>query len=308
MIEEWTVHCPDCGRPVPVREGADAVACAHCHRAFAPEALKTAAYERAPEGPQPRDPNDELVGKTYGDWKLLRLIGRGGMGKVYEATDAEGTRRVAVKLLSTDLAADPSFVKRFRREARLLSDLSHPHVVEVFEQGEADGHLWFVMEYVRGENLRRRLERGPLPAGEAVQIAGEIASALAYAHGRGIVHRDLKPENVLLDADGHVHLADFGLSRLVRTGGHEATTLLTRTDVILGTYEYMAPEQRRGETDLDGRADIFALGVILYEMLTGNLPHGRFQPPSRVQLDTPATLDGVVNRALTPERDGRYAS
>ena len=306
--EAWTIHCPDCSRPVTVRRGDEAVACTHCHAAFAPEDLRTAAYRKRPEGSDaPRDPNDELLGQTLGGWQLTRLIGRGGMGRVYEAQDGKGRRKVALKVLSEDLAADPAFVKRFRREARVLASLSHPHVVEILDRGEHAGRIWFAMEYIRGENLRRRLKRGEIPAEEAVRIAKEVASALAYAHSRGVVHRDLKPENVLLDEEGRVHLVDFGLSRLAGDGGGGATTLLTRTDVILGTYEYMAPEQRRGDKDLDARADVFALGVILYEMLAGQLPLGRFAPPSQFRSDAPGSLDAVVNKALATERDARYA-
>jgi predicted Ser/Thr protein kinase len=230
------------------------------------------------------------------------------MGRVYEAREASSGRRVALKVLPEDLAADPSFVRRFHREAKVLAALSHPHVVEVLEQGEDGGRLWFAMEYVRGENLRRRVEGGPLPPTEAVRIAAEVATALAYAHGQGVVHRDLKPENVLLDEDGRVRLVDFGLSRLRAPEAPEATTRLTRTDVILGTYEYMAPEQRRGERDLDGRADLFALGVILYEMLTGTLPLGRFAPASEAAPGVPRAVDAVVNRALAPDRKDRHAS
>jgi hypothetical protein len=305
-IDAWTVHCPDCGAPVEVSPGEEAVACKRCNGAFSPAGAPTAAWSR-PDASAPSDPDDPLVGQRLGGWLLLRLVGRGGMGRVYEATDAGGRRRVALKVLSADLAADAAFVSRFRREARVLAALSHPHVVEIHEQGEDDGRLYFVMEYVRGENLRRRMAHGRLPVADAVRIAREVASALSYAHGRGVVHRDLKPENVLLDEQGVVHLADFGLSRLLGGAAPEATTFLTRTDVILGTYEYMAPEQRRGDKDLDGRADVFALGVILYEMLTGTLPLGSFRPPSEIAADVPPALDAVVNRALAPDPDARYA-
>lgn len=307
-IDEWTVHCPKCGHLVTVRNGDEAVACTHCHAAFAPEDVRTAAWRRASTSRAPKDPHDELVGRTLGDWQLLRLIGRGGMGRVYEAKGRKKHQRVAIKVLSEDLAADPSFVKRFRREARVLASLSHPHVVEILDRGETGGRVFFAMEYIRGENLRRRLEQGPLPPEDAIQIAREVTSALAYAHEQGVVHRDLKPENVLLDEEGHVHLVDFGLSRLAGDGGAGATTMLTRTDVILGTYEYMAPEQRRGDKTVDGRADLFALGVILYEMLTGQLPLGRFAPPSRSRSEVPTSLDVVINKALATERGTRYAS
>jgi predicted Ser/Thr protein kinase len=304
VAEVWNVHCPGCGADVAVPAGSEAVACPGCHAAFVPGATDTAAWT-ADSGLLKRDPEDELVGRTVGGWRVLRRLGRGGMGRVYEATDAAGRRRVALKVLAEELAADASFVRRFRREAKVLSSLSHPHVVDVIAEGEDGGRLYFVMEYVRGENLRRRMARGPIPVADVVRIAAEVASALAYAHEHGVVHRDLKPENVLLDEEGRVHLADFGLSRLQKDAP-EATTMLTRTDVILGTYEYMAPEQRRGDREVDARADIYALGVMVYEMLTGSLPLGRFQPASRARPEVPEALDAVVNQALATDPGDRW--
>ena len=234
----WNVHCPRCRESVSVA-GQGRVACPACGHRFEPGGTPTQFIGReAVRGQVQGDPADSLVGETLGRWQLVRLIGRGGMGRVYEARDVnrKRSRGVALKVLSEDLASDPTFVKRFRREARVLSDLSHPHVVQVLEQGETDGRLWFAMAYIRGENLRRRIERGALAPAEAGRIASEIASALEYAHKRGVIHRDLKPENVLLDERGGVHLADFGLSRLVSIGAAEPSTRLTRTDVVMGTY------------------------------------------------------------------------
>jgi predicted Ser/Thr protein kinase len=304
-IDAWTAHCSECGTAVSA-SGAEGVGvCPGCGNYVRAAHGATVAGPAAP--PPPADPNDSLVGMRLGTWRLERLVGRGGMGRVYEAFGADGGRRVALKVLSEALAKDSQFVRRFRREAKVLAGLSHPHVVELLDQGETDGRLWFAMEFVRGENLRRRIERGPLPLAEAARIAAEIASALDYAHGRGVIHRDLKPENVLLGEDGRVRLVDFGLLRLARDSAPEATTRLTRTDVILGTYEYMAPEQRRGSAEVDARADVFALGVILYECLTGRLPLGRFPPASELAAGIPKAVDGVVNRALAPEPKDRFA-
>jgi hypothetical protein len=229
------------------------------------------------------------------------------MGTVYEADDA-ARGRVAVKVLPPVLAGDSAFVSRFRREATLLASLSHPHLVEVFDQGEEEGRFWFAMEYVPGESLRRRLERGLLPWRDAVRVAKEVLLGLGYAHGRGVAHRDLKPENVLLAEDGRARLVDFGLSRIVRGESAEDTARLTRTNVILGTYEYMAPEQRLGAPDVDERADFYALGVILYELLTGALPLGRFPAPSESRPGTPRSLDAIVHRALAPSPKDRFPS
>jgi tRNA A-37 threonylcarbamoyl transferase component Bud32 len=287
-------------------------ACPDCGHRFRPDATDTLAHatarpKDAPAAP-PHGNEDSLVGHTLGRWRLERLIGRGGMGRVYEGQETNGTKRVALKVLREDLAQDPAFARRFRREARLLGSLSHPHVVEVLEQGETHGRLWFAMPYVRGENLRRRMERGRVLPAEAARIAAQVASALSYAHERGVIHRDLKPENVLLDEEGRVHLVDFGLSRLVSEHAPEASTRLTRTDVVLGTYEYMSPEQRRGSREVDGRADVYALGVLFYEMLTGSLPLGRFQLPSELVPDAPEAFDEVVTRALAPKVEDRTPS
>lgn len=319
-IDARMLACPACGAPVAARHPGRRQRCRACGHAFfgdamaadpapAPAGAVATAITRpaAAAAPGPAE-GDPLVGTTLGRYRVERLLGRGGMGRVYEAVEPRGGRRVALKVLREDLASDPAFHKRFRREARLLGSLSHPHVVEVLEQGEDQGRLWFAMDFVRGESLRAHLGRGrPSPA-EAARIAGQVASALSYAHERGIIHRDLKPENVLLDESGQVRLVDFGLSRLMAGPAPEASTRLTRTDVILGTFEYMAPEQRRGQAGIDGRADVYALGVIFYEMLTGTLPLGRFTPPSGLAPDIPPAYDEIVNRALAPVAAERLPS
>ncbi len=330
VAEATTVHCPGCGARVSAASDAEAVACPHCRTAFSPWGLPTAVRDsgvgggpppggpardgarggapaaRASEVPDAREAADPLLGTRLGGCLLVRVIGRGGMGTVYEAEDPV-RGRVAVKVLPEDLARDADFVSRFRREAKVQSGLSHPHVVEVFERGEEGGRCFFVMEHVRGESLRRPMERGPIGWRDAARVATEILVGLGYAHGRGVVHRDLKPENVLLGDDGRVRLVDFGLSRIVR-GEALATTRLTRTDVILGTYEYMAPEQRTGAPDVDERADLYALGVILYEMLTGALPLGRFEPASVLRPGCPPAFDAVIHRALATRPSDRFPS
>lgn len=320
-IDTWVEPCVHCGHDVAVTSEPAQITCGSCRRTFAwaggspAVAARDAAVAVATDTPtrklatkrqKPSDPNDSLIGTNLGRWTLTRLIGRGGMGRVYEARGGLMNRKVALKVLDEALAQDASFVKRFHREAKLLSSLSHPHIVDVIDQGATgEGGLWFAMDYVRGESLRKLMDRGPMACDRAARIAIEIAEALTYAHGKGVIHRDLKPENVLLDEDGGVHLVDFGLSRLVDVEADQATTRLTKTDVILGTYEYMAPEQRRGERKLDGRADVFALGVILYEMLTGQLPLGRFTMPSAFD-GVPHVFDGIVDNALATQAKDRY--
>jgi hypothetical protein len=305
VTEALTFHCPRCGESVSATSDAATVSCPRCETPFSPWGTPTIApRERVEEAPPSGDP---LLGTTVGGRRLLRVLGRGGMGAVYEAED-RSRGRVAVKVLPETLASDGAFVSRFRREASTLAALSHPHLVEVFERGEDDGRFWFAMELVPGESLRRRLERGPLPWGEAVRVTQEVLLGLGYAHGRGVAHRDLKPENVLLATDGRARLVDFGLSRIVRGESAEDTARLTRTNVILGTYEYMAPEQRLGHADVDERADLYALGVILYECLTGALPLGRFPAASEARPGTPSSLDAVVHRALAPRPADRFPS
>jgi hypothetical protein len=307
--DRTTVHCPDCGSAVDVEPGASSVACTRCRTAFSPWSTPTAAarHEPRPSGPSAVPAGeDPLVGTTLGGRLLLRVIGRGGMGAVYEASDAR-RGRVAVKVLPADLAGDAQFVERFNREAAVLSGLSHPHLVEVYDRGQDGDRCYFVMEFVRGESLRRRLERGPVPWAEAIRVARDVLTGLGYAHGRGVIHRDLKPENVLLDDHDRARIVDFGLSRIVRGEAAGDLSRLTRTNVILGTYEYMAPEQRTG-APVEERADLYALGVILYEALTGALPLGRFDAPSALRPGIPSGLDAVVLRALATAPKDRFPS
>ena len=303
-----TVHCPACGTGVLAAPDATAAVCARCKTAFSPWGLPTAPPRSpiAAASPATAD-GDALISTTLGGRRLLRVLGRGGMGTVYEAEDpARG--RVAVKVLPPHLARDDAFVTRFRREAAVLAGLSHPNLVEVFERGQDGDRCYFVMEFVRGESLRKALERGPLPWRDALRIARDVLAGLGFAHGRGVVHRDLKPENVILEADGRARLLDFGLSRIVRGEAADDLSRLTRTNVVLGTYEYMAPEQRLGSNAVDERSDLYALGVILYEMLTGSLPLGRFEPASVLRPGVPVSLDAVINRALAGLAKDRHPS
>ena len=228
-------------------------------------------------------------------------MGRGGMGAVYKGTQVVLDRPVAIKLLPAEIAADEQFIARFHREARTLARLQHSRIITIHDFGQTrEGHFYFVMEYIDGTDLRKIL-RGPgLNPDQALLVVGQICDALHAAHSQGVIHRDIKPENILERKDGYVKLADFGLSRPLKEQGPIA---LTGTNVVMGTADYMAPEQREGQAD--ERADIFALGVMLYEMLTGRTPRGAFEPASRkVQLDV--RIDEVVLKALQAEPDTRY--
>ncbi|MBL8943826.1 MAG: serine/threonine protein kinase [Myxococcales bacterium] len=234
------------------------------------------------------------------DLQLHGCLGRGGMGVVYRARQVRLDRDVAVKLMNPVLAQDPEFAQRFEREAKALARLDHPGIVAVHEFGQAAGVYYLVMELVEGPNLRELMRLG-LEPGQAAEIVGQLCDALAYAHDRGVVHRDIKPENVLVDRRGRVRVADFGLAKLQREDG----SMATRTRRVMGTPQYMAPEQVRDPGDVDHRSDIFAIGVLFYELLTGQLPVGRFPPPSELAPGD-AGLDAIVLRALEFDRRRRY--
>ncbi len=240
----------------------------------------------------------------FPELEVLEMLGQGGMGVVYKARQRTLDRLVALKILPTDLSTDPLFAERFQREARALARLQHPHIVGVYEVGERDGVHFLLMEYVDGVNLRQLMSTNSVAPGEALAIVPQICDALHYAHAQGVVHRDIKPENVLLDRKGRVKVADFGLAKLAARGG-PADMTLTGTGQVMGTLHYMAPEQYKTPNDVDHRADIFSLGVVFYEMLTGELPVGRFQKPTE-GLDLDERLDEIVMRTLERERELRF--
>jgi tRNA A-37 threonylcarbamoyl transferase component Bud32/uncharacterized membrane protein (DUF2068 family) len=250
----------------------------------------------------PPDPA-ELTEK-FPQLEILELIGHGGMGAVYKARQPKLDRLVALKILAPDRVRDAAFAERFTREARALARLSHQHIVGIHDFGEAAGLYYFVMEYVDGANVREVMQAGRLSPEEALALVPQICEALQFAHDGGVVHRDIKPENILLDRTGRVKIADFGLAKLLEPGRADGVSLTVSGDVM-GTPAYMAPEQIEHPLEVDHRADIYAVGVVFYEMLTGELPLGRFDPPSRkVRMDV--RLDEVVLRALAKEPGRRY--
>jgi len=248
-------------------------------------------------------PTPAELAAAFPDLEILGLLGQGGMGAVYKAVQKRLEREVALKILPPEVGKDPSFSERFRREARTLARLSHPHVVAVHDFGEQGGFFYLLMEFVDGMNLRQMLEMGQLTPREALLIVPQICDALQYAHDLGIVHRDIKPENILIDQRGQVHIADFGLAKIVGRGPRDFT--LTEAHHRLGTPHYMAPEQVEHPAQVDHRADIYSLGVVFYEMLTGQLPLGRFEPPS-AKGRVSSTFDPVVMRSLEKEPSQRY--
>ncbi len=243
----------------------------------------------------------ELQGRIPGI-EFTSLIGRGGMGAVYLAHQHDLDRNVAVKILPQSLSRDPAFAQRFRREARALAKLDHENIVRVFGSGVSDGLCYIVMEYIEGTTLREAIDAGAVDSESAMKIIPQICSALSYAHGQGVVHRDIKPENILLGTGGRVKVADFGLAKISESD--RAETMLTATGARLGTLRYMAPEQLDG-TDVDHRADVYSLGVVFYELLTGQVPMGKFAPPSEKNMLDPR-IDDVVMRTLSREPADRY--
>lgn len=290
--------CPNCHHPLP--EGLPIGRCPHC-------LLQAATQESAPlGGPSARfiPPSAADLDARLDAFEVLELIGRGGMGAVYKAIHLRLDRVVAIKVLPPELAeSDPAFGERFLREARALAKLQHPNLVVVHDFGEADGLYFIVMEYVEGPNLRRLIQSGNLPPARTLEILPQICSGLRYAHSQGLIHRDIKPENILVGDDGRVRITDFGLARLVDPSPTDIS--LTASTHAPGTPHYMAPEQLRDPDGVDHRVDIFALGVMFYEMLTGHLPQGRFALPSE-EVSVDSRVDDVVLRSLEPNPQMRY--
>src|SRR5450432_1630591 len=213
-------------------------------------------------------PHEQLTTALADHYRIERELGAGGMATVYLARDLKHERQVAIKVLRPELAAVIG-AERFLSEIKTTANLQHPHILSLFDSGQVEGTVFYVMPFVDGESLRDRLAREKqLPIADAVRIAGEVADALEYAHQHGVIHRDIKPENILLHG-GHALVADFGIALAAsKTGG----TRMTETGMSLGTPHYMSPEQAMGERDLDARTDIYALGCVTYEMLTGEPP------------------------------------
>jgi hypothetical protein len=274
------------------------VACPRCALQVNVTAIGTVA------GPPRFAPEIVRTGQTVGGFRVEARLGAGGMGTVYRAVPEGGGRAVALKFLSDPLGADPDLRGRFAREVKVMRGLSHSGIVRVLADGECDGMPWFAMELLAGSDLGARIKRGPLGPAEITALFPPLLDALAHAHRANLVHRDLKPANVLLDTRGAPHLADFGIARPV---GEAALTRLTETSAVLGTLAYMAPEQRAG-SDVDARADLFSVGVMLYEAVTGRVPLGAFPPASKMARGFSRAFDRVIERLLAPDPEARFAS
>lgn len=291
-------HCPicHCDRPIDAPAGL-------CPACLLKAGMTTDDVEpKTQAGSKPfAVPTAEVLAPLFPQLEVLELIGQGGMGAVYKARQPVLDRFVALKILPH--RDDVAFAERFVREARALAKLSHPGIVTVHDFGQVGGLYYLIMEFVEGVNLRQAQQAGKLKPDEALAIVPKICEALQFAHDSGIVHRDIKPENILLDGKGRVKIADFGLAKLLNHASDQSQ--LTGNQQVMGTLHYMAPEQWEKPLDVDHRADIYSLGVVFYELLTGELPLGRFAPPSqKVQVDV--RLDDVVLRALEKEPQRRY--
>lgn len=247
------------------------------------------------------------AGEQVGAYVLDNQLGQGGMATVYKAHHANLKRDVAVKVMHQNFLDDESFVARFKREAEIVAQLTHPHIVPVYDFDEHAGQPYLVMKYVPGFTLKKQLIKNPPDLEGIIEIVAAIADALTFAHERDILHRDVKPSNVIIDTDGKPYLTDFGLARLASSG--ESTM---SADMLLGTPHYISPEQARGTKVLDGRTDVYALGVMVYEMLVGKVPftgdsafsiihdhiYSPLPPPTKVNPELPDSVEEVLYKAL----------
>jgi len=255
------------------------------------------------------------VGENVGPYQIIDQLGQGGMATVFKAYHASLDRYVAIKALHPAFSRDPNFESRFQREARVVAKLEHPNIVPIYDYAEHEKRPYLVMKFIDGDTLKARMDSGPLSEGEITRIVDAVGSALSYAHRQGVLHRDIKPSNVLLAEDGQIYLADFGLARMAQSG--ESTL---SSDMLMGTPQYISPEQAMGNSDLDLRTDLYSFGVMLYEMVVGKVPFNADTPfsiihdhiysplplPSKVNPNVPETVERVLLKALAKEREDRF--
>lgn len=256
-------------------------------------------------------------GERVGSYILDKQIGQGGMATVYKGHHPQLDREVAIKVMHQNFLDDETFVARFKREAQIVAKLTHPHIVPVFDFDEHEGQPYLVMKYVKGFTLKKQMIKEPLSLDDILEVMTAVGSALTYAHKQGVLHRDIKPSNIVIDREGHPYLTDFGLARLAASG--ESTM---SADMLLGTPHYISPEQAKGVKNLDGRADIYSLGVVLYELLVGHVPYTGDTPysiihdhiytplpmPTQINPDIPLAVEMVLYKSMEKSPEQRYAT
>ncbi|MFT6794610.1 MAG: serine/threonine protein kinase [Rubritalea sp.] len=298
MDTKPTTDCASCGTQLV--QDSDSLAAGLCPCCLLADSLhSTIAGQPASSPPPPL----EEVSSAFPDFEVIELIGQGAMGAVYKARQKSLDRMVALKLLPKSLAADPEFAKRFEIEAKALAILNHPNIVTVHDFGKQADFYFLLMEFVDGPNLRELINDHQLSHAEALTIIPPLCEALEFAHGHNIVHCDIKPENLLLDKKGRVKVADFGIAKIL-----DQTVTVIDSEKVAGTPAYMAPEQKNDPLAVDARADIYSLGVVFYEMLTGERPNSNLTPPSRKNSSLDVSLDEVVLRALDANPNLRWQS
>jgi len=257
------------------------------------------------------------IGENVGPYRIVAQLGSGGMATVYKAYHAALDRYVAIKVMHQALKEDPNFLARFQREARIVAKLDHPHIVPIYDFSEHEGQPYLVMRFIEGETLKAHLQSRRLSISKVMDIIRPVCQALTYAHSHGVLHRDIKPSNIIITTQGQVFLTDFGLAKIAQQGD----STLSR-DMMVGTPQYISPEQAQGQIDLDVRTDIYSLGVVLYELLVGRVPFQADTPyaiihdhiftplpmPRSLNPDLPEPFERVLLKALAKERDDRYAS
>lgn len=308
--------CPICGyqNDVSIYVTGQKTRCQKCQILF--EVKRSESFDKAAKraedikreegsGDQPKETLIFSDVPQITGYEIIGVIGKGGMGTVYKAKQLSLNRTVAIKVLKKEYASEKDFILRFNREAEVLARLSHPNIVPIIDKGVKNGLFYFVMEYIDGETLRQKLKKGRLRFDEAIKYTLQILRAISFAHKQNVIHRDLKPENVLIDTNGNVRIADFGLADIV---GAQNDYSLTGSGMAMGTAHYMAPEQRRDAKRVDMRADIFSLGITLYEMLSGEVPQGNFKKIYQIRGDVPPSIDMVIEKSISSKPQDRYQS